>query len=89
MEETRAGLAKYCFRQLPSASADVQHMCGRKTEDGNWEIMRKTDQKWSKWQKQGQGWQNIASVSFRGRPTHVWTEDGNWKIMRKNRPKMV
>ena len=33
MEETRAGLAKYCFRPLPSAPADVQHMCGRKMEE--------------------------------------------------------
>ena len=29
-------------RQLPSASADAQYVCGRKTEDGNIGIIRKT-----------------------------------------------
>ena len=61
IEKTRAGLVKYCFRQLPSASADVQHMCGRETEDGKWGNTRKTDQK-------GKDWPNIASVSFRQPP---------------------
>ena len=39
MEEIRAGLAKFCFRQLPSASADAQPMCGRETEDGKMGII--------------------------------------------------
>ena len=39
MEETRAGLTKYCFRKLPSASADVR---GRPrhvwAEGGRWKM---------------------------------------------------
>ena len=69
MAETRAELAKLCFRKLPPASADAQRMCGRETEDGKRKIIRKTDQKWSKWKKQGRVGQILlpsASVSIRG-----------------------
>ena len=38
MAEIRAGLAKFSFRQLPSASADARRVCGGKLEDGKAEI---------------------------------------------------
>ena len=68
MAETRAGWAKYCFRQLPSASADMRAMCGRKTGDGRWDILGETDKKCPKWQKPGWRVLYIASVSFRQLP---------------------
>ena len=76
MAETRAGLAKFCFRQLPRTS----NTC----VDGRWKmgiekLLGGKTKIWAKWQKQGRDWPNFASVSFRGRPTHVWTGDGGWK----------
>ena len=77
------------YISLPSASADVRPMCGRKTEDVGWGIIRKRRQKWPKWQKTARRWLNIASVSFRQLPrTFVGardmcgrkTEDGRWEI---------
>ena len=41
MAEIRAEVAKFSFRQLPSASADTQHMRGRKLEDGKTELLEK------------------------------------------------
>ena len=51
MAEIRAGLAKFRFRELPSASADTKHMCGRKLEDGKREIIREKAQEFPKWHK--------------------------------------
>ena len=54
--------------QLPRTPGDVRGMCGRKMEDGSWEIMRKTQKNLPKWKKIGRGGRNISSASFRGRP---------------------
>ena len=75
-------LAKYCFRQLPSASAAsglrwfryCRILSSRRrwsffwTEDGGWGILRKTEEIRHKCQKPGRNWRNIASVSFRQPP---------------------
>ena len=81
-------MGKYCFRQLPSASVSVRGNPRHAwADDGRWRMgnNEETEENWPKWQKLGQGWGNIASVSCRGRP---WTsaacvdgrrmmEDGN------------
>ena len=75
------GRPKYSSRPHPQASADIRGMCGRRMEDGICEIMRKNREKRHKWHKLGRGGRNIASVSIRGHPRHVWTEDGRWKMV--------
>ena len=45
MAEIRAGLANFSFRQLPSASADAQHMCEGKLGDGKRGNIREKAQK--------------------------------------------
>ena len=88
--------ASVSIHQLPRTPVDIRDMCGRKTEDGRWKIMRKNRENGPKRQKPGRCWRNIASVSFRQLPrTSVdirdmcgrKTEDGRWEIMRKNREK--
>ena len=88
MTETRAGLAKYCFRQLPSASADVRGHPGHVwTEDGRWE-MGNNEEKQRKIGLNGRNQGGVGkillpsdSVSFRGRPrTSATCVDGRWKL---------
>ena len=84
MEEPRGGWPKYCFRQLPEASADIRGMFGGQVEDGRWGIIRKKREKSLDCRNSG-GMAEIflssASVRFRGRP---WTAaacvDGRWQM---------
>ena len=93
MAEIRAGLANFSFRQLPPASADAQHMCGRKLEDGKRGIIREKAHKFplNGRNKGGVGQFQLpsASVSFRRHPTHAWEEVGRREdgIIRKTTQK--
>ena len=63
-------------RGLPSASAGFQHLCGRKTGDGKWEIWGKTGQNCPNSRNRGgigQIFLPSAPVSFRGRLATVVT----------------
>ena len=51
MAELWALLVKFSSRQLPSASADTQHVWGRKLEDGKAKIITKQTKNPPKWQK--------------------------------------
>ena len=80
MEETRAVLGKYSFRLLPRTSVDFRCMCGRKTEDARWGIMRKTEKIGLNGRDLG-GVGDIASVSFQGLPwaSAAWV-GGSWQM---------
>ena len=72
MEETGAGWGEYCFRQLPSAPAEVRgHPLHLWTEDGRWKLWNyegKKEKNRPKWQTPGRGGSNIDAVSFRKLP---------------------
>ena len=80
MAEIRAGLANFSFRQLPSASADAQHMCGRKLEDGKRKIIREAARKFPQMAEIRAG---LAKFSFRQLPqTPNTCAEGSWKMER-------
>ena len=85
-------LASVCFRGIPSASADAQHMCGRKTDDGE---MGKYEKKETEMAQIAETRAGLVKYCFRLLPSvsadaqHMWTEDGKGGNYKDNRPKMV